>query len=307
MAILNPNMLQSVAYLGGSPTFRESMPGAVGNPIGDDWFSQNAPTSGFANDGTNPMGREFGPSANTGIAGGGGMPNANQWDQSTFTQQFGTPGTPQELAALEPQLNAAGIRVSRNASGVAGKIILPNGQYVDVINSAGAGGKGFQWLTGDGGGAGSAAGGGYNFATDDPSYQWRLDQGLQGVQKSAAARGNLLTGGTLKDLMSFGQGLASTEYQNAFNRKYGLAGLGLNAANIGANSGSSYGANSANLATGQGNANAASTIAQGKNNASTIGDLFKVGADLYGKWKAGQGGGGSYITDDVNGVQNRIY
>src|SRR5215216_3241193 len=62
------------------------------------------------------------------------------WDQGTFAAQFGQPKTPQELIALEQQLNAVGIKVMRNASGVAGKIQLPNGQIVDVINSAGAGG-----------------------------------------------------------------------------------------------------------------------------------------------------------------------
>lgn len=49
----------------------------------------------------------------------------------------------------------------------------------------------------------------------DPAYQFQLQQGLQGVDRSAAAKGTLLTGGTLKALDAYGQGLAST-----YNDKY---------------------------------------------------------------------------------------
>lgn len=52
----------------------------------------------------------------------------------------------------------------------------------------------------------------------DPAYQFRLNQGLQAMQRSAAARGTLQTGGTLKDLMDYGQAAASQEYDNAYNR-----------------------------------------------------------------------------------------
>lgn len=64
----------------------------------------------------------------------------------------GLPPTPASLVSLESQLGEAGIRVLRNAEGTAGKIQLPNGQIVDVILAAGAGGRGWQWLTDDGGG-----------------------------------------------------------------------------------------------------------------------------------------------------------
>lgn len=57
--------------------------------------------------------------------------------------------------------------------------------------------------------------------TDDPGYQFRLKEGLGAIERSAAARGTLGTGGTLKDLMDYGQGLASQEYGNAFNRAMG--------------------------------------------------------------------------------------
>lgn len=80
------------------------------------------------------------------------------WDQNTFSSTFGTPGTPDELIAMEPRLAEQGIKVLRNAAGVAGKVQLPDGRIVDVINSAGVGGRGFQWLD-DGGGGGGFGGG----------------------------------------------------------------------------------------------------------------------------------------------------
>lgn len=110
----------------------------------------------------------WGTGAPTG-GGGGGYPSPPPggtprpaMTQQQFQQQFGSPTNPQELIALEPQLNQAGIKVLRNAAGVAGKIQLPDGQVVDVIRAAGAGGRGFQWLTGPSGGAsvGGGMGGG---------------------------------------------------------------------------------------------------------------------------------------------------
>lgn len=155
------------------------------------------------------------------------------------------------------------------------KIRYPDGFEADVYMDYGGpnqrvqytqtGGPGWQGV-GDGTSErAQAAGGGngYNFATDDPSYKWRLEQGLQGVQKSASARGTLLTGGTLKDLNDYAQGAASTEYGAAFGRKATLADMGLRAAGGQVGAASSYG----NGATGQygniGNANSAGSIAQG--------------------------------------------
>jgi hypothetical protein len=54
--------------------------------------------------------------------------------------------------------------------------------------------------------------------TTDPSYQWRLNQGTQALNASAAARGLMGSGQNLKDITDYAQGSASQEYQNAFNR-----------------------------------------------------------------------------------------
>jgi hypothetical protein len=64
-----------------------------------------------------------------------------------------------------------------------------------------------------------------NFGMDqfqaDPGYAFRMSEGVKGLERSAAARGGLLSGATLKGIQRYGQDLASQEYQNAFNR-YGV-------------------------------------------------------------------------------------
>lgn len=52
----------------------------------------------------------------------------------------------------------------------------------------------------------------------DPGYAFRQSEGMKALDRSAAARGNLLSGSTMKGIQRFGQDLASQEYQNAFNR-----------------------------------------------------------------------------------------
>ena len=52
----------------------------------------------------------------------------------------------------------------------------------------------------------------------DPGYAFRQSEGMKALERSAAARGQLLSGGTMKGIQRFGQDLASQEYGNAFNR-----------------------------------------------------------------------------------------
>ena len=52
----------------------------------------------------------------------------------------------------------------------------------------------------------------------DPGYAFRMQEGMKALDRSAAARGGLLSGSTLKGAQRYGQDLASQEYMNAFNR-----------------------------------------------------------------------------------------
>jgi hypothetical protein len=52
----------------------------------------------------------------------------------------------------------------------------------------------------------------------DPSYAFRLSQGREGTNRMANMSGGLISGNALKGQEDYSQGLASTEYGNAFNR-----------------------------------------------------------------------------------------
>jgi hypothetical protein len=52
----------------------------------------------------------------------------------------------------------------------------------------------------------------------DPGYAFRLGEGQKALERSAAARGGLISGGALKAATRYGQDMGSQEYQNAFNR-----------------------------------------------------------------------------------------
>jgi len=52
----------------------------------------------------------------------------------------------------------------------------------------------------------------------DPGYAFRLKEGQQALDRSAAARGGLISGAALKAATRYGQDMGSQEYMNAFNR-----------------------------------------------------------------------------------------
>ena len=52
----------------------------------------------------------------------------------------------------------------------------------------------------------------------DPGYAFRLSEGQKALERQAAARGGLISGGALKAAQRYGQDMGSQEYTNAFNR-----------------------------------------------------------------------------------------
>lgn len=137
---------------------------------------------------------------------------------------------------------------------------------------------------------GTAAGGDFNrdFTladfTRDPGYDFRQREGMRMMEGSAAARGGLMSGGTLRALQRYGQDYASGEFQNSynrwnadrdrrFNRLSALAGVGQTAARDVAG----FGANTANaVASNQlaaGNATAAGYVGRANAINNTVGNL----------------------------------
>jgi hypothetical protein len=93
-----------------------------------------------------------------------------------------------------------------------------------------------------------------------PGFQFRLGEGLKALERSAAARGTLLTGGTLKGLQRYAQDYASGEYGQRVNQLQGLAALGLNAAGGAGSAGTAYGQSGGDLLTQAANAQAAGQV-----------------------------------------------
>jgi hypothetical protein len=83
----------------------------------------------------------------------------------------------------------------------------------------------------------------------DPSYQFRLGEGMKALERTAAARGGLISGGALKAAQRYGQDVASTEFGNAYNRLAGLAGVGQTATGAMGNAANAYGTNAGNMMT----------------------------------------------------------
>lgn len=77
--------------------------------------------------------------------------------------------------------------------------------------------------------------------TASPGYDFRLQEGINARDRSAAARGMLLSGAQQKAIESYGQGLASDEYGAGFNRLAALAGIGQTATGQSGAAGVNYG------------------------------------------------------------------
>lgn len=126
----------------------------------------------------------------------------------------------------------------------------------------------------------------------DPGYQFRLQQGLDALQRSAAARGGLQSGGTMRALNDYAQGSASQEYQNAynrftndqtnrFNRLASLAGVGQTANSELNQAGMQTAGNIANIGMSNANAQGAAAIAQGN---AWGGALSSIGNGAANNW-----------------------
>ena len=142
--------------------------------------------------------------------------------------------------------------------------------------------------------AGTAPGGqftksfGMSDFEQDPGYGFRMSEGLKALDRSAAARGGLLSGATLKGAQRYGQDLGSQEYQNAFNRYQtnrsnllnplqSLAGIGQTSTNQGISAGQNYATNVGNLGMNAAGtqANAGLTAAQANQSAyGNVGNAF---------------------------------
>lgn len=167
---------------------------------------------------------------------------------------------------------------------------------------------------------------------DSPEYQFQLAQGLKGLQQSSAASGALQTGGTLKAITQYGQGLASTSYQNAFNNALSVfntnrqgtldklqigAGIGNQLAGYGQNANGQYIAslgaftapqanNLINASTYSGNADINSSIYAGNARQSTANNIANLMTGAGTAQSAGTVAGGNFLAGGIGGATNSL-
>jgi hypothetical protein len=140
-----------------------------------------------------------------------------------------------------------------------------------------------------------------------PGYQFQLEQGLQGVNNSAAAKGGLLSGANMKALNDYSQGQAATGYQaawdraqnaysNAFNRNQqkfsnlqSMANNGQNAAQTQGGWANNLGANLSNLNMG---------------NATSMNDLYQNAGNIRAQQYKQMGGLGNQAILGAFGGEN---
>ena len=139
-------------------------------------------------------------------------------------------------------------------------------------------------------------------ANKDPGYEFQMQQGDQAIRNAATPTAGALAGSTLKDMMTFNQGLASTGYQNAFNRFQtqqnnifgrlsGIAGMGQNAA-------SNTGTAGTELGKGMGQAQAA---AGGSLAGGIVGATNSIGKGMMLNNMFGNGGMDGFNGNSMTG------
>jgi hypothetical protein len=134
-----------------------------------------------------------------------------------------------------------------------------------------------------------------NFLQMDPGYQFRLSEGMKALDRQAAARGGLISGGALKAAQRYGQDLGSQEFGAAYNRLAGLADVGPRAAGVMSGLGQTYATNVGNMMVGQGQTAAQAAIARG----SAYGGALNRLGDIAGRYYGQPQGGGAPFTGGI--------
>ena len=142
--------------------------------------------------------------------------------------------------------------------------------------------------------------GGYNFMTE-PGYQFRFEEGQRALDRGAAARGGLLSGGYGRKAIRYGQGFASQEYSNVYNRIANIAGLGQTSATTSGNAALYAGQGMGNAASNAGNATAYGQIQAGNAWANAGNQIAQMPWDRF-KW-GGSGSSSNYPGYNPGGSQ----
>jgi hypothetical protein len=161
----------------------------------------------------------------------------------------------------------------------------------------------------------------------DPGYAFRLAEGQKALDRQAAARGGLISGGALRAAQRYGQEMGSQEFGNAYNRaltgyntdvarenqlynrQAALSGIGQTATNLVGQAGQNYatgaggalgtyGTNVGNLMTSAGAAQAAGQVGVANALTGGLGTYlnYSQGTALTNALRGGYGSGSNYAT-----------
>lgn len=109
-----------------------------------------------------------------------------------------------------------------------------------------------------------------------PGYDFRLTEGINAIDRSAASSGGLFSGNTMKAAQRYGEGLAADEYNAFYNRLAGVAGSGQNAAGMQGAAAQNYASGASNALANIGNAQSAGAIGAGNALNSGIGNAIGI-------------------------------
>ena len=151
----------------------------------------------------------------------------------------------------------------------------------------------------------------------DPGYAFRLSEGQKALDRQAAARGGLISGGALKAAARYGQDMGSQEYQSAFNRYQAerqamlgplqsLAGVGQTTAQQLGSAGQSYGAGAGEAYMGGANARASGYVGGANALTSALGSYlnYSQGQDYLNRLRPP--GGSSLMSEPYAGYNASI-
>ena len=122
-----------------------------------------------------------------------------------------------------------------------------------------------------------------NFLQMDPGYQFRLSEGMKALDRQAAARGGLISGGALRAAQRYGQDLGSQEFGAAYNRLASMANVGPQAAGVMSNLGQNYATNVGNIYQQQGGTAANAALARGSAYSGGLNQLGYLAGRYYGQ------------------------
>lgn len=136
--------------------------------------------------------------------------------------------------------------------------------------------------------------GDYSQALASPDYAARLSRGIDALDRGAAARGSLFSGGADADRMRFGADLASEGLDTYWNRLAGRAGQGQVATSGLASLGANMAGNIGNALQNGANARASSYYNQANTNSQLAAGLGGMFNNWYQNNSANNGGGSGW-------------